>query len=985
LTIEELRVVISAKTEKLQEGINKATSRLNSFRESTDETSNTVNQNVQRMREQYDSLVRKLDIVNAQAETQQRKLNALRERYSSVSALNTDSPAALRLQEQIVNTEARLERLINMSDRTANSIHQLEDGMTNTSNATQNANSGISSLRDTISNASNRVRQATNNTRRLGREINTTGERAKQSTGKVAGFAKMIDSSFRRILKRIFIYNLIYKAIRGLISYMGGALKTNNQFADSMQTIKTNLRVAFQPIYDFILPAINALMNALATISTYIASFTSALFGKTYKQSYDAAKGIETAKKEMDGYGKSAKKAKGQLAGFDEVNQLDLSKDDEGSGGTNEFEMSMPDISSVDMSGIEELKQSLSEIFQPFKDAWDNEGARTIESAKNAFNSVKALISEIGKSFKEVWIGGSGQQILETLQRILQSIFDLVGKIAENFRVAWLENETGTKIIQGIADIFNIILGVIESIGESLNKVWGEIGQDVANTFMSIIEATIGVLNTLAKGLKTVWDNGGQHLFESLIRLAAKVFELAGYIYTEFVAPFVNWFMELISPAISEVMDFVADLLDKFTELIDWLLGDGKPVLDTIVTILGSMAIAFGVVKVALLAYKIVMGIATTVSSAFGAVMAFITSPIGLVVLAIGAVIAIGVLLYKNWDEISEWLKKLWEGIKTKAEEIWNGISTFFAETWNAIKTKTSEIWTGITEFLSGAWEGIKIKTEEVWNDIKAFFIETWDAIKIKTEEVWNTIKAFLVETIWEPIKGSAQTIWEGIKKFILEPINQAKTSLETIWTNIKSYILNKWNEIRQGITSMKSNLIDAIKSPFNIAKDWIDDLIKDAFNWGKNLVGNIVDGIKSMAGKVKDAVSSVAGTIGNNLGFHSPTKEGPGSDADKWMPNLMNMLADGIKDNVYKVSGAVDVTANALKGIEPSNNSDSIASAVGSAVMAAMQFNNGQSSQGQDGDMIIQIDGTTLARIVKPYLEKEQQRIGSSAILQTI
>ncbi|MBU5677914.1 hypothetical protein KQI88_15965 [Alkaliphilus sp. MSJ-5] len=902
MTIEELRVIISAKTEKLQEGINKATSRLNSFRESTNETSNTVNQNVQRMREQYDSLVRKLDIVNAQAETQQRKLNALRERYSSVSALNNDSPAALRLQEQIVNTEARLERLVNTSDRTANSIHQLEDSMANTSNATQNANSGISSLRDTVSNASNRVRQATNNTRRLGREINTTGERAKQSTGKIAGFAKMIDSSFRRILKRIFIYNLIYKAIRGLIGYMGGALKTNNQFADSIQTIKTNLRVAFQPIYDFILPAINALMNALATVSTYIASFTSALFGKTYKQSYDAAKGIETAKKEMDGYGKSAKKAKGQLAGFDEVNQLDLSKDDEGSGGTNEFEMSMPDISSVDMSGIEELKQNLSELFQPFKDAWDNEGARTIESAKNAFNSVKALILEIGKSFKEVWTGGSGQQILEILQRILQNIFDLVGRIAENFRIAWSENETGTKIIQGIADIFNIILGVIESIGESLNKVWGEIGQDVANTFMSIIEATIEVLKTLAEGLKAVWDNGGQHLFESLIKLGAKVFELAGYIYTEFVAPFVSWFIELISPAISKVLDVVADLLDTFTELIDWLLSDGKPTLDIIVTVLGSMAAAFGIVKGAIAAkaavvtaYNAVMFIASNVTGIFAGVLAFLTSPITLAVAAIGTLIAIGVLLYKNWDEISVWIKDLWEGIKIKAEEIWSSIAIFFSDTWNGIKTTT-----------------------------------------------------------------------------------------QNIWTNIKSFILNKWSEIRQGITNMKSNLIDAIKSPFNIAKDWIDDLIKDAFDWGKNLIGNIVDGIKSMGGKVKESVSGVANTIGDFLGFHSPSKKGPGADADRWMPNLMNMLADGIEDNVYKVSGAVDVTANALRGIETSNNSDSIASAVGSAVMAAMQFNNSQSSQGQDGDMVIQIDGTTLARIVKPYLEKEQQRIGGSAILQT-
>ncbi|MDA3732389.1 hypothetical protein PBV87_12910 [Niameybacter massiliensis] len=77
-----------------------------------------------------------------------------------------------------------------------------------------------------------------------------------------------------------------------------------------------------------------------------------------------------------------------------------------------------------------------------------------------------------------------------------------------------------------------------------------------------------------------------------------------------------------------------------------------------------------------------IMAIGTGIMGAFGAVLAFVTSPIGLVVLGIAALIAVGVALWKNWDTV-----------KVKAFELWEGMKSAFG---------------GIGEWFGGLWEGVK-------------------------------------------------------------------------------------------------------------------------------------------------------------------------------------------------------------------------------------------------------------------------------------
>lgn len=660
------------------------------------------------MSEQIESLATQMDNASNQAEMYRQRLKDLTEQYEMMDAQSRRVGFGVQLQEDMLKTEEKMLRYGERSDKLRQEIEKLEES--------------TAQLAETTS-------QAGHTTERAGRQFVSSSKQAKKAKGVFLGMATSMHRAFMRVLRQVFIFAVLYKTIRGFMDYVGSALKTNEAFSNSLNQVKTNLQVAFMPIYQAVLPALQTLMHWLAVATTYIATFMSVLFGKTYAQSFAAAQALNAAKKNMEGYGKAAKKTLGALAGFDEIHILKGPGEDAG-GGAEDVGLVPPPIDVGEMSSmIDGIKSMLARLFEPIKVAWANEGAATIEAAKYALGGIWALIKEIGKSFAEVWTGGTGQAILETFLRILQNIFGLIGDIGYTFANVWAEGGRGTAIVQGIANIFLHLLELMERIGESLRNVWGEVGETVARTFLDIIGATVGVLEHLAETLLWVWDHGGKHLFESLLILGAKIFELAGLIYTEFVVPFLEWFIDLIAPAIATVLDWAGWLLDKFIELIDWLMGDGRPVLDLIVTILGSMAIAFGVIKAAIAIFTGVITVATTVAGIFGAAIAFLTSPIGIAVVIIGGLIAIGILLYKNWDKISAWLKKIWENIKNIAGKVFNGIKNGITNAFNTVKTTITNIWNSITTWLTNTFNNIYNKATSIFNNLKNFIKGICDSI----------------------------------------------------------------------------------------------------------------------------------------------------------------------------------------------------------------------------------------------------------------
>lgn len=143
---------------------------------------------------------------------------------------------------------------------------------------------------------------------------------------------------------------------------------------------------------------------------------------------------------------------------------------------------------------------------------------------------------------------------------------------------------------------------------------------------------------------------------------------------------------DILLPIITPLLGKVNEWAQKFKELspetqktivmiagIAAAIGPVVLVVGTFVSAIGSIVGAFAAASGAI--------------AAAGGVIAALTGPVGITIAAIAALIAIGVLLYKNWD-----------AIKVKTADIWNSIKNSLSNTWSSISSVASSVWNRIKE-----------------------------------------------------------------------------------------------------------------------------------------------------------------------------------------------------------------------------------------------------------------------------------------------
>lgn len=246
-------------------------------------------------------------------------------------------------------------------------------------------------------------------------------------------------------------------------------------------------------------------------------------------------------------------------------------------------------------------------------------------------------------------------------------------------------------------------------------------------------------------------------------------------------------------PLGQKLLGFLGGLLEKFNGL--------SPGVRSFLLTLGGIAIAMG--PVLLVGGKLLSSF-KMISLGFRALaLIFTYNPF---LLVIAAIVALVVIVVKNWDTIKAAIGAAWEWIKATGEAIWNAISGFLSAIWNAIAGAAVAVWEGIKAFFSGILNFYKVIFETVWNGIKAFLTGVWEGIKIVATAVWNGIKAFF-QGVLDGVRVIFTSVWNGIRDFVVGLWNGIKNTASSVFNGIRDTIVGAINAARDGI----SRAVDAV------------------------------------------------------------------------------------------------------------------------------------------------------------------------------
>lgn len=605
-----------------------------------------------------------------------------------IGKINTVEASMLKLQQQAEATKAKIEKAVEPPpalDKTATKVSKLAD----------NVNSSAKKVESSVNNS-------------VIKPVKKIGTAAQSSFGKARtsanGFGKAlggIGKSVKSALKSTFLMAGLYAVFRGARTVIENATSANKEFDASVKQIKGNLQVAFTPIINAVMPALNMLASGLATATKAVASFMLGLFGTTYKQSLKATKQIEAA-------GAAAKKNSRFLAGFDEMNVASDNSSDSGtsnlaeldSEGDKTAESIGTKIREQIKKGFAMLKKQFANVkkyfdtnFAPIFAEIGEKIAPVIEDFKGNMGKAWSDMATLAEPFKNY--------ITNNLTPALQTAFQYVGTVAS-----------------GLGDTFNLVFGQMwdNVIFPTLEKMtttvlplltdqWAAMADVMITTFntikplfdkvfttgiMPVLETLQGIWSDLWDSSAKVWDKYGKPTMEAIKSIITSVGDTVMKVYESWIQPVVKWICDILKSmwdnAIKPIYEKTAAVISKIIQCINTVwVNFLKPCVDWIVKTMGPL----------------ISNVLNTIKNVFDTVFSYIGTVVGTALDTFGGLLDFITGVFSgDWD-------KAWNGIKDTVKAVWDGIWGTIKSIINLIIDGINLLWTGIYNAVKGLVDAV--------------------------------------------------------------------------------------------------------------------------------------------------------------------------------------------------------------------------------------------------------------------------------------
>lgn len=669
------------------------------------------------------------------------------------------------------------------------------------------------------------------------------------------------------------------------------------------------------------------------------------------------------------------------------------------------------------IGNIAEAVGNLAQDFSSaFYDVITSTGAVRIGSAiVSTLLSLTSTIVEVGsklagslfKGFEKVVVTSAPQissifqSLLDTVAPVFESIERSVNKFGDGLSRVY--DEHVAPAINSIANAFNGLIDIIQILWENswqpfaefLSGVFGVSIEGISDLLGGGLLATLGLLadaiKLVADGF-TVFSDWCKENKEPIVALIttwqtinflswaeqagglAGAFSLLGSKVSLIVGGIKNLGLAIKALTFDKLVSFGETIYLNTLYAKDFVVNSGKTIaqLGKTALELGKSALAWtahaakmGLATAAEFAHSVAAGVATAATWAFNAALAVLTSPITWIIAAIAALIAIGVLLYQNWDTVVEFAKTAWQGLCDFISGICQSIGEFFSGLW----TKLQEIFEPI-----GQWLGDKFK--QGWDAISNTFskLGSWFGDR------WNESKDALAEA----------NTWLGDK------FKSGRGKVNSAFEKVGSWFGDRWKDIKDGVKEADTWFGEKFESakkktqnPFQKIGSWfsdrwkdMQDALKEIPNWFKNLFNDAMDNAKNI---VKSGIDKLKSFF--NFDWSLPKIKLPhfniSGSFSLMPPRIPSFSVDWYaRGGVFNSPSIIGVGEAGQEAVMPLERNTGWISILAQKLAERMPANNVPTGYSLPaGDIVIQIAGHEFGRVAIQEINKEHERAGQTLL----
>ncbi|CJK75638.1 TMP repeat family [Streptococcus pneumoniae] len=686
------------------------------------------------------------------------------------------------------------------------------------------------------------------------------------------------------------------------------------------------------------------------------------------------------------------------------------------------------------------LSEAVGNIAQDFSSAFydviTSTGAVRIGSAiVSTLLSLTSTIVEVGsklagslfKGFEKVVVTSAPktssvfQSLLDTVAPVFESIERSVNKFGDGLSRVY--DEHVVPAINSIANAFNGLIDIIQILWENswqpfaefLSGVFGVSIEGISDLLGGGLLATLGLLadaiKLVADGF-TVFSDWCKENKEPIVALIttwqtinflswaeqagglAGAFSLLGSKVSLIVGGIKNLGLAIKALTFDKLVSFAETIYLNTLYAKDFVVNSGKTIaqLGKTALELGKSALAWtahaakmGLATAAEFAHSVAAGVATAATWAFNAALAVLTSPITWIIAAIAALIAIGVLLYQNWDTVVEFAKTAWQGLCDFISGICQAIGEFFSGLWTKLQEIFEPIGQWFGEKFQQAWDAIVNIFSGIGKWFSGVFQGAWDAIV----NIFTPIGSWFGQR-WADVTSALA----NIGAWFTDMFQKAWTGLTNIFSKLGLWFGERWADVTSVLANVSSWFGNMFTSAYNAVKNAFSSIggffsgvwstVQSIFVNAGQKVGSAVGGafksaVNAVLGTIENVVNGFIGMINGVLGVvrNLPGLGWVGSVSTVSLPRLAR---GGIVDSPT-IAMIGEAGKEAVVPLENTGFIQTLGRVVSSAVVNAMAGISPQGGFSSDGDIVIQIAGHEFGRVAIQEINKEHERAGQTLL----